>query len=129
MRTKFYVGLITVVILGIILFKAVFGLGAKIYPTQPLPTGGVPNVGMMLPPSSEPPMTPEQIQKTIEETQREIMSQVEKGKQSVIDDNRKQAEQINADLQKAEQGGKDPADDWWCHHQSRTYRHQDCTQL
>ncbi len=112
LRSKFYIGSIVVIILTVILFKTVFGLGAKIYPTQSLPSGTVPNIGMMSPPAGSPPMTPEQIQKTIEDTQKEIMLEVEKGKQSVIDDNRKQAEQISADLQKAEQGGKDPADDW-----------------
>lgn len=112
MRSKFIIGMITLILLGIIVFKSIFGFGAKIYSTQQLPGAGIPNAGMMVPPSGEPQMTPEQIQKTIEETQKEIMQQVEKGKQSVLDDNRKQAEQINSDLQKAEQGGKEPADDW-----------------
>ncbi len=112
MRSKFILGIILLTLFSLIIFKSIFGAGAKIYPTQPLPNGGMPNIGMMMPPTGEPPMTPEQIQKTIEDTQREIMQQVEKGKQSIIDDNQKQAEQINTDLQKAEQGGKDPADAW-----------------
>jgi hypothetical protein len=113
MKYKFFSGLILLVLLGVILFKVVFGFGAKIYPSQELPNSGTPNLGMMMPPpGAEPPMSPEQIQKAIEATQKEIMDQVEKGKQSIIDDNKRQAEQIGADLQKAEQNGSDPAEDW-----------------
>ncbi len=112
MRAKFYIGSIVLIVLIIMLSKTIFGVGLKIQSQSSIPNMQMPNIGMMPPTGSEPPMSPEQIQKAIEATQKEIMDQVEKGKQSIIDDNRKQAEQINADLQKAEQGGADPADDW-----------------
>ena len=111
MRSKFLIGIVGITLLGLILFKFVFGWNAKIYPTPPLPVAGVPNMSMSFPEQNQLTMSPEKIQEIIDKTQKELSEQEQKGKQSIIDDRVKQAEQINKDLQELNQE-KDPADAW-----------------